>query len=374
MCHRTAIQAGEPFGFEGVIGHREIIAFLRAEMAAPGHAYLFTGAASVGKATVARDFARLLLCPDHGAHEEACRSCRRVASGNHPDLVSVEPEGRTSLGVDQARGVVSQRSFPRSNRRARVFLFADAGLMTEQAADTLLKTLEEPTAPVIFLLVAESEEDFPPTISSRCRTVHFGRVPDEELTAALVDRGIGAEPARVAAMVAGGRPGLALSLATRPEVPAFVQAWLSLPERVTARPGDGFALAEEMLSTLEPLARGSRRRRGHGRKSGPCQKARHSIFARWRPRDPGFLLCRWRLPPVRWADPKPGCAPSCPHLGSTSEGGCQRSDWSWTPLSISPAICEPHPSWPRYSRPWGAGEPLALGHRRGSSVGRAVHS
>jgi hypothetical protein len=135
-----------------------------------------------------------------------------------------------------------------------VFLFEDAGLMTEQAANTLLKTLEEPTAPVIFLLVAESEEDFPPTISSRCRTVHFGRVPDEELTAALVDRGVGTEAARVAAMVAGGRPGLALSLATRPEVARVRQAWLSLPERVTARPGDGFALAEEMLSTLEPLA------------------------------------------------------------------------------------------------------------------------
>ena len=126
--------------------------------------------------------------------------------------------------------------------------------MTEQAANTLLKTLEEPTAPVIFLLVAESEDDFPPTIASRCRTVHFGRVPDDELTQALVERGITADAARVAAMVAGGRPGLALALATRPEVARVRQAWLSLPERVTARPGDGFALAEEMLATLEPLA------------------------------------------------------------------------------------------------------------------------
>ena len=180
---RHRVEAGEHVGFDGVIGHREIVAFLRAEMAAPGHAYLFTGAASVGKATVARDFARLLLCPEGGAHEEPCRSCRRVASGNHPDLISVEPEGRTSLGVDQARGVVSQAVLSPVESPRRVFLFEDAGLMTEQAANTLLKTLEEPTAPVIFLLVAESEDDFPPTIASRCRTVHFGRVPDEELTA-----------------------------------------------------------------------------------------------------------------------------------------------------------------------------------------------
>jgi hypothetical protein len=107
---------------------------------------------------------------------------------------------------------------------------------------------------VIFLLVAESEDDFPPTIASRCRTVHFGRVPDEELSQALIQGGIPSDAARVAAMVAGGRPGLALALATRPEVARVRQAWLSLPDRVSARPGDGFALAEEMLATLEPLA------------------------------------------------------------------------------------------------------------------------
>jgi len=243
-------------GFAGVIGHREIVDFLRSETATPGHAYLFTGAGSVGKATVAKEFARMLLCPDGGAHEEPCRSCRRVGSGNHPDLISVEPEGRTSLGVDQARGVVSQAALSPVESPRRVFLFEDAGLMTEQAANTLLKTLEEPTAPVIFLLAAESEDDFPPTVASRCRTVHFGRVPDETLTEALIERGIGVEAARVAAMVAGGRPGLALALATRPEVARVRQAWLSLPQRVTARPGDSFALAEEMLAMLEPLAAG----------------------------------------------------------------------------------------------------------------------
>ena len=250
----SALKLSDVAGFDVVIGHREIVAFLRAEIAAPGHAYLFTGTAGVGKATVAKEFARLLLCPDHGAHDEACRSCRRVLSGNHPDLISVEPEGRTSLGVDQARGVVSQAVLSPVESPTRVFLFEDAGLMTEQAANTLLKTLEEPSAPVIFLLVAESEEDFPPTIASRCRTVHFGRVPDDELALALVGRAIEAEAARVAAMVAGGRPGLALSLATRPEVARVRQAWLAVPERVTARPGDGFALAEEMLASLEPLA------------------------------------------------------------------------------------------------------------------------
>ncbi|MGH8928448.1 MAG: ATP-binding protein [Acidimicrobiia bacterium] len=243
-----------PIGFDGVIGHSEIVTFLRGQLAAAAHAYLFVGAGAVGKATVAREFARLLLCPEGGGHEDPCRSCRRVASGNHPDLVLVEPEGRTSLGVDQARAVVTQAALTPVESNVRIFLFEEAGAMTEQASNSLLKTLEEPSSPVIFLLVAESEDDFPPTVASRCRTVRFGRVADEELTAALMDLGVEPDPARVAAMVAGGRPGLALALATRPEVAAVRQAWLSLPERVTARPGDGFALAEEMLATIEPIA------------------------------------------------------------------------------------------------------------------------
>jgi hypothetical protein len=168
--------------------------------------------------------------------------------------VIVEPEGRTSLGVDQARGVVTQSALTPVESERRVFLLEEAGIMTEQAANTLLKTLEEPSAPVMFVLVAESEDDFPATVSSRCRTVHFGRVSEEELTAALVERGIVAERARVAALVAGGRPGIALHIATNPDVAAVRQAWLRLPERLTPRPGDGFSLAEEMLANIEPLA------------------------------------------------------------------------------------------------------------------------
>jgi DNA polymerase-3 subunit delta' len=129
-------EAFEPF--PGLIGHRAVVSLLQREAARPAHAYLFTGPSGVGKSTVARGFATLILCPHRGDHPEACRSCRRVASGNHPDLVVVEPEGRTSLGVDQARNVVSQASLVPVEADRRVFLFAEAGLMTEQAANSLL--------------------------------------------------------------------------------------------------------------------------------------------------------------------------------------------------------------------------------------------
>jgi DNA polymerase-3 subunit delta' len=239
--------------FDGVIGHRKVCELLRRESAHPVHAYLFVGAAGVGKATVARSFATLLLCPTGGDHDVACSSCRRASTGSHPDLVRVEPEGRTSLGVDQARAMVSSAALVPVESTRRVFLVEEAGLMTEQAANALLKTLEDPLGTVTFLLVAESEDDFPPTVSSRCRTVHFGRVPEDELTAALVSLGRTEEQARATALVAGGRPGLALSLSTRPEVAGFRRAWLELPSRVTGRPGDGYRLAEEMMAAMEPL-------------------------------------------------------------------------------------------------------------------------
>ncbi|HKX75732.1 MAG TPA: DNA polymerase III subunit [Acidimicrobiia bacterium] len=250
-----AIETAATFdAFEGLIGHRRVIELLRRDLATPAHAYLFTGPLGVGKSTVARGFAMLLLCPEGGEHETPCRSCRRVLSGNHPDLVELEPEGRTSLGVDQARGVVSQASLVPVEAERRVFVFAQAGLMTEQAANVLLKTLEEPGPSLVFILVAESEDDFPPTVASRCRQIHMGRVPEQELVESLIGRAIAEEQARAVSLVSGGRPGVALALATRPEVAGLRAAWLQIPERLTGRPGDAFLLADELLGMLDPMA------------------------------------------------------------------------------------------------------------------------
>ncbi len=243
--------------FAEVIGHGRVVDLLRRESARPVQAYLFTGADSVGKATVAKEFAAVLLCPTDGVHEGQCRSCRLVLAEAHPDLGVIEPEGATSLGVDQARAVVSRASMRPVESSRTVFLFPEAGAMTDQAANALLKTLEEPVASVVFLLVAESEDDFPPTVASRCRTIHFGRVPREEIVEALMARGLSEEDATGASVVSGGRPGLALALMDRPEVARFRDMWLSIPSKVTPRPGDGQHLAQEVLTDLAPLVENS---------------------------------------------------------------------------------------------------------------------
>ena len=126
--------------------------------------------------------------------------------------------------------------------------------MTEQAAIALLKTLEEPTATTVFVLVVESEDDLPATVASRCRTVHFGRVPDADLAAALAARpDVDGLTAADLARVAGGRPGLALGLLERPEVGRYRRAWLAVPGRVTESTGEAFVLASEMLDLAEEV-------------------------------------------------------------------------------------------------------------------------
>lgn len=234
--------------FEGIVGHGRVVSLLERELESPAGAYLFAGATAVGKATVARAFAAGLLCP---SGDPAC--VRRVLNGNHSDLVPVLPEGRATLGVDQVRAVVAQSALAPLEGARKVFLFEDAGDMTEQAANAFLKTLEEPSATTVFILVAESEDEFPATVASRCRTVHFGRVAEAELIAALIANGLSDGDAEGLARVSGGRPGLAFALARRPQLVSFRSLWLSIPARVTPRPGDAQRLAEEVLDALSPM-------------------------------------------------------------------------------------------------------------------------
>jgi DNA polymerase-3 subunit delta' len=233
--------------FDEVVGHRQVIDLLAAEAESPSHAYLFVGPSGVGKATVARRFAALLLC------EEDAPCIARVLSGVHPDLSIVEPEGAASLTVGQARDAVARAVLAPVEASRKVFLFEEAGAMTEGAANTLLKTLEEPTETTIFILVAESEDELPATIASRSRTVLFSRVPEADIASALVGRGIAVDHADTAATSSGGRPGIALLLGMRPEVAAFRTAWLGVPIRLGSDAGIAFRLAEELVHAVDPL-------------------------------------------------------------------------------------------------------------------------
>ena len=124
--------------FLDVIGNVPVLDLLRDELGSPAHAYLFVGPSQVGKATVARRFCGALL--DSG--EEGLR---RALGPGHPDVTVVEPSGRTSITVDQVRSVVSQASLAPLEADRKMFLFEEGSMMNDEAANALLKTLEEPT-------------------------------------------------------------------------------------------------------------------------------------------------------------------------------------------------------------------------------------
>lgn len=187
--------------FEGIVGNEGARRTLsRALESGPSHAYLFHGPPGVGKRTVARRFGAALVSGGDVAAE------RRARRGLHPDLSEIQPDGSfTTIG--QVREVVRLASSRPFEGAGRVILL-EADTLNAQAANALLKTLEEPEEGTTFILLAASRGGVLPTVSSRAQAVRFDPVPKDEVTAFLRERG-GTEPDLAAAL---GRGSVGLSL------------------------------------------------------------------------------------------------------------------------------------------------------------------
>jgi DNA polymerase-3 subunit delta' len=175
------------------------------------HAYLFVGPRGVGKSTVARAFAAALTCraePLEGCG--ACPSCKRIASGGHPDVHLVEPEG-PAVKIEHVRDLQEALAYRPAEAPRSVAVVPNAERLTIQAANALLKTLEEPPGDAVIVLVSPTASLLPPTVVSRCERVAFAPLPTEELARILVEkRGMKEEVASLVAAMVAGRPGLAL--------------------------------------------------------------------------------------------------------------------------------------------------------------------
>ena len=195
-------------------------------LGAPPHAVLFVGPGSVGKTTLALDLAAGLLCtdPDPAARPcRECRGCRQVASGNHPDLHRLAPEGpggqiRIGRASDPEPGTVrrliGELSLLSVEGGARVGVVESAHRLNEDAQNAFLKMLEEPPAGVTIVLCADDEECLLPTVRSRCVRIRLGPVGGREIERWLDELGVADAPrgARLGRL-AEGRPGLALAYA-----------------------------------------------------------------------------------------------------------------------------------------------------------------
>ena len=214
-----------------LIGHTPTVTALERALAAGrlAQAYLVVGPESVGKARLALGLAQALNCqqPQPGPCGE-CPQCRRIAAGLHPDItVTALEAGRRVVTIEQVRELQHSLSLRAFEGRCRVAILPEAGRLTAEASNALLKTLEETSPDTVLILCTTDEMEVLPTIRSRCRTIALQPVPTGELTAALEQLpGVTPQQARDAAAFARGRPGLALRALADPAVLETVGARL----------------------------------------------------------------------------------------------------------------------------------------------------
>lgn len=179
--------------------------------AAMTHAWLFTGPPGSGRSNAARAFAAALLCDDGGCGD--CLSCRTALAGSHADVTRVVTD-QSVIRVDAIRDLVRHAALSPAGSKWQILIIEDADRLTDQAADALLKSIEEPPPRTVWLLCAPTVEDVVPTIRSRCRALVL-RTPPIEAVAAHLQRHDGVdEPVAIfAARASQGHIGRARALA-----------------------------------------------------------------------------------------------------------------------------------------------------------------
>ena len=243
--------------FKEIIGHDKQIEHLQNAMrnGRIAHAYLFAGKEGIGKELVALNLAKGLNCL-RGSEDpcDECRSCSKVGHLNHPDVLLIKPRG-PSIRIDQVRDLQRELSHRPYEGKRRVCILADSDRMTQEAANALLKTLEEPPLHTVMILLAANPDLILPTIASRCQRIPFHPLSVEQLTEVVRARlALEGNEAHILASLADGSPGKAFQmdpdviLRTRGEI---IKKVIDLPlyggERI-------LGLAEELTTSSHDLA------------------------------------------------------------------------------------------------------------------------
>ena len=207
-----------------LLGHEWAVDMLRRHVARgeTRHAYLFAGAPGLGRRTLALRLAQALNCEKPVAPGEpcyTCRTCKQIDAMQHPDLSivqAVDEDGNAkdggTLRVDQIREVQRTLNLKPYQSPYRIAMFLRFQEANDNAANALLKTLEEAPPHAVLLLTADNPEQLLPTINSRCEILRLRPLPVEAIAADLMERSVDEDRARLLAHISGGRPGFARRL------------------------------------------------------------------------------------------------------------------------------------------------------------------
>lgn len=169
-------------GFKSVVGHKDIIQYIQNAVREDkvSHAYILNGERGSGKRMLAKLFAMTLQCEGQGTEPcGTCHACKQAESGNHPDIIFVTHEKPASIGVEDIRLQVNQdiQIKPYQGPK-KIYIIGEADLMTPQAQNALLKTIEEPPAYAVIFLLTEKADTLLPTITSRCVMLKLRNIKD----------------------------------------------------------------------------------------------------------------------------------------------------------------------------------------------------
>jgi DNA polymerase-3 subunit delta' len=197
--------------WHSVRGHDRVVESLRTSLQQGRfpHALLFVGPEGIGKRTFARKLAQGLLCEVRPETEldpcEACPGCIQVEASTHPDFIeAAKPEEKHELPIDVIRELCDQFALKPARGARKVAILDDADDLNDEASNAFLKTLEEPPPGAVLILIGTSAELQLETIVSRCQAVRFDPLPEAEVAAVLLEKGVARDSAEAARLASVG--------------------------------------------------------------------------------------------------------------------------------------------------------------------------
>lgn len=240
--------------FNNIIGHEEIIRHLKNAMSTGkvSHSYIFTGGAGAGKKLLANTFAMTLQCEEGGTEPcQKCDSCKKAIGKNHPDIIVVNHEKQGSISIDEIREqVIHDVAIKPYCSPYKIYIIPDAEMLTPQAQNALLKTIEEPPEYAVIMFLTNNADALLPTIQSRCVRLDLKVVDDSLVKKYLMERlHVPDYQAEIDVSFAQGSIGRAKEVATSEEFSKMTQNALKILKY--ANKMEVYELAEEIKKLSE---------------------------------------------------------------------------------------------------------------------------